>query len=103
MSALRLKRSVKSRMQALPRGVGGRGPKKSSLMAMPGPEGRGMVMMGQRTVSRDVLRAWHLWQLRVQSQNPRGTGGDGESACLNRFALVKILSLMFGTLFLVRY
>ena len=31
---------------------------------MPGPEGRGIEMTGQRSVSRGVFRAWHFKQWR---------------------------------------
>ena len=34
------------------------------LTAMPDPSGKGDVMVGHRTVCRDVFRAWHLKQLR---------------------------------------
>ena len=45
------------------RGVAGRGPRQSALMAMPGPAGRGIEMKGQRTPSREVVRVWHFKQL----------------------------------------
>ena len=37
-----------------------KGPKKSTLTAIPEPSGRGIEMTGQRTVSRGVFRAWHF-------------------------------------------
>ena len=42
----------------------GRGPKKSTLIAMPGWDGKGSERMGQRAVCRDDLRAWHCRQCR---------------------------------------
>ena len=35
-----------------------------TLTAMPGPFGKGVVLVGHRTVCRDVFRACHLKQLR---------------------------------------
>ena len=64
MSARRLKRSVKSKIYVLPRGVTGNGPNLSTLTAMPGPGGRGIEMMGHRTVSCGVFRACHFKQWR---------------------------------------
>ena len=34
------------------------------LTAIPGPSGKGNVMMGHRAVCRDVFHAWHFKQLR---------------------------------------
>ena len=65
MSARRLKQFVKRRIYEFPRAVIGRGPKYSTLAAMPGLLGKGMGSIGQRTVWREVLRAWHLRQWRT--------------------------------------
>ena len=40
----------------------GKRPKWSTLTAIPAPSGRGIDMIGPRTVSRGVFRPWHFKQ-----------------------------------------
>ena len=44
-------------MKLLPSGVDGGGPKWSMLIAIPGPFGKGMAMIGQTRVRRDMFGA----------------------------------------------